>query len=67
MHNMTDEELLDKIAYEGPEYFFLDYISLDCIADEDLQNSVQRLRLAWEEVMEVVDYLEDAYGVSLDD
>lgn len=59
MHNMTNEELLGKIESEGPEYFFLDYISLDSIKDEELRKNVQALRLAWEEIMEIVDELED--------
>lgn len=59
MHNMTNEELLGKIESEGPEYFFLDYISLDSIKDEELRKNVQTLRLAWEEIVEIVDELED--------
>lgn len=61
MHNMTNEELLGKIESEGPEYFFLDYISLDSIKDDDLRKNVQALRLAWEEIMAVVDELEEEY------
>jgi hypothetical protein len=61
MVNLTNEELLDKIEYEGPEYFFLDYISLDSIQDEDLRKNVQALRLAWEEVLAVVSELEEEY------
>lgn len=59
MYNMTNEDLLGKIESEGPEYFFLDYISLDSIKDEELRKNVQALRLAWEEIMEIVDELED--------
>lgn len=59
MHNMTNEELLGKIESEGPEYFFLDYISLDSIKDEELRKNVQTLRLAWEEIVEIIDELED--------
>jgi hypothetical protein len=58
MHNMTNEELLDKIEYEGAEYFFLDYISLDSIKDNDLRKNVQMLRLAWEDILFVVGELE---------
>jgi hypothetical protein len=58
MKNMTNEEMLDKIEYEGAEYFFLDYISLDSIKDEDLRKNVQILRLAWEDILFVVGELE---------
>ena len=58
MNNMTNEELLDKIEYEGAEYFFLDYISLDSIKDNDLRKNVQMLRLAWEDILAVIDDLE---------
>ena len=58
MKNMTNEELLDKIEYEGVEYFFLDYISLDSIKDEYLRSNVQMLRLAWEDILAIIDDLE---------
>lgn len=61
MYNMTNEDLLGKIDNEGPEYFFLDYISLDSIKDEELRKNVQALRLAWEEILMVVDELEEEY------
>lgn len=61
MFNMSNEDLLGKIESEGPEYFFLDYISLDAIQDEDLRKNVQAMRLAWEEVLSVVDELEEEY------
>jgi hypothetical protein len=61
MYNITNEYLLDKIESEGAEYFFLDYISLDSIQDEDLRKNVQALRLAWEEVLAVVSELEEEY------
>ena len=63
MYNMTNAGLLDKIEYEGAEYFFLDYISLDSIQDEDLRKNAQTLRLVWEEILSVVDELEsEVYG-----
>lgn len=55
MRNMTNEELFDKINWEGFEYFFLDYVSPDSIADEDLQKSVRQLKLAWEEIVATLD------------
>lgn len=58
MNNMTNEEMLDKIEYEGVEYFFLDYISLDSIKDEYLRSNVQMLRLAWEDILADVGALE---------
>lgn len=58
MNNMTNEEMLDKIEYEGAEYFFLDYISLDSIKDEELRKNVQILRLAWEDILADVAELE---------
>lgn len=61
MYNMTNEDIIGKIDVEGPEYFFLEYISLDAIKDEDLQKSVQALRLAWEEILMVVDELEEEF------
>ena len=67
MKNMTNEELLDKIEYEGAEYFFLDYISLDSIKDENLRKNVQTLRLVWEEVLAVIDVLESEVYDAADD
>lgn len=61
MYNMTNEDLLGKIDNEGPEYFFLDYVDPDSIKDEDLRKNVQALRLAWEEILMVVDELEEEY------
>lgn len=58
MKNMTNEELLDKIEYEGAEYFFLDYISLDSIKDETLRDTVEELRMAWEDILAVIGDLE---------
>jgi hypothetical protein len=58
MKNMTNEQLLDKIEYEGAEYFFLYYISLDSIKDDDLRKNVQILRLAWEDILADVGELE---------
>jgi uncharacterized protein YrzB (UPF0473 family) len=62
MHNMSNEELFWKIENEGAEYFFLSYISIDAIKDEDLKKAVQRLKLEWEKIEEVVDDLEMEYG-----
>lgn len=59
MKNMTNGELLDKLDYEGAEYFFLDYISLDSIQDDELRKNVQAARLVWEEILSVVYDLED--------
>ena len=61
MYDMTNEDLLGKIDNEGPEYFFLDYVDPDSIKDEDLRKNVQALRLAWEEILMVVDELEEEY------
>ena len=61
MYNMTNEDLLGKIDNEGPEYFFLDYVDPDSIKDEELRKNVQALRLAWEEILMVVDELEEEY------
>lgn len=63
MRDMSNEDMCDKIEYESAEYFFLEYVSLDSIQDEDLRNSVQRLRLAWEEIMEVVEELADELDI----
>jgi hypothetical protein len=59
MYKMTNETLIGKIESEGAEYFFLDYISLDAIRDKDLRKNVQALRLAWDEILAVVDELEE--------
>lgn len=61
MYDMTNEDLLGKIDVEGPEYFFLEYVDPDSIKDEDLRKNVQALRLAWEEILMVVDELEEEY------
>jgi hypothetical protein len=61
MYNMTNEDLLGKIDNEGPEYFFLDYIDVHSIQDEDLRKNVQALRLAWEEILSVIDELEEEF------
>ena len=63
MHNMTNKDLYSKIEYEGAEYFFLSYISIDAIKDEELKNAVQRLKLAWSEIEAVVDDLEDELDI----
>ena len=59
MKNMTNAELLDKIEYEGAEYFFLDYISLDSIKNETLRDSVEELRMAWEDILAFISDLEE--------
>lgn len=58
MKNMTNEEMLKKIEYEGAEYFFLDYISLDSIKDEMLRDTVEELRMAWEDILAFIGDLE---------
>ena len=55
MRNMTDEELLNKIDWEGIEYFFLDYVDPNSIADVDLRKSVKQLKLAWEEILSTLE------------
>lgn len=55
MRNMTNEELLSKIDWEGVEYYFLDYVDLDSIADVDLRKSVKQLKLAWEEILSTLE------------
>jgi hypothetical protein len=59
MHNMTNEELLDKIEYEGPEYFFLEYVDPDSIKDEYLKSNVRTLRMVWDEILAEIDELEE--------
>lgn len=59
MKNMTNAELLDKIEYEGAEYFFLDYISLDSIKNETLRDAVEELRMAWGDILTFIGDLEE--------
>jgi len=59
MKNMTNAELLDKIEYEGTEYFFLDYISLDSIKNETLRDAVEELRMAWGDILAFISDLEE--------
>jgi hypothetical protein len=58
MVNLTNEELLDKIEYEGPEYFFLEYVDPDSIKDEYLRSNVRTLRMVWGEILAEIDELE---------
>ena len=55
MRNMTNEELLNKIDWEGIEYYFLDYVDPNSIADVDLRKSVRQLKLAWEEILSTLE------------
>lgn len=55
MRNMTNEELLSKIDWEGIEYYFLDYVDPNSIADVDLRKSVKQLKLAWEEILSTLE------------
>ncbi len=51
MRDMTDEELLNKIDWEGIEYFFLEYVDPNSIADLELRKSVNQLKQAWGEIL----------------
>jgi hypothetical protein len=50
----TNEELWEKAEYEGIEYLFLDYLSIDSIQDEDLHKAVQQFKLAFEEIQSIL-------------
>lgn len=54
----ANEELWQKAEYEGIDYVFLDYLSLDSIIDEDLKKAVQQFRLAYEEIQAILDEYE---------
>lgn len=54
----TNEELWLKADYEGIDYMFLDYLSLDSIIDEDLKKAVQQFRLAHAEIQSILDEYE---------
>lgn len=54
----TNEELWRKAEYEGIEYLFLDYLSIDSIIDEDLKKVVQQFQLAFEEIQSTLDEFE---------
>jgi hypothetical protein len=54
----TNEELWLKAEYEGIEYMFLDYLSIDSIIDEDLKKAVQQFRLAFEEIQIILEEFE---------
>lgn len=51
MRDMTNEDLLGKIEWEGIEYFFLEYLDLNSIADVELRKSVNQLKQAWGEIL----------------
>mgnify|MGYP006994851621 CR=1 FL=1 len=57
----TNEELWEKAEYEGIEYMFLDYLSIDSIIDEDLRKSVQQFQLAFEEIQAILSEYEPEY------
>ena len=54
----TNEELWHKAEYEGIEYLFLDYLSIDSIIDEDFKKVVQQFQLAFEEIQSTLDEFE---------
>jgi hypothetical protein len=54
----TNEELWQKAEYEGIEYMFLDYLSIDSIIDENLKKAVQQFRLAFEEIQVILEEFE---------
>jgi hypothetical protein len=54
----TNEELWLKADYEGIDYLFLDYLSIDSIIDEDLKKAVQQFRLAWAKIQSILDEFE---------
>jgi hypothetical protein len=57
----TNEELWHKAEYEGIEYLFLDYLSIDSIIDEDFKKVVQQFQLAFEEIQSTLDEFEPEY------
>ncbi len=54
----TNEELWHKAEYEGIEYLFLDYLSIDSIIDEDFKKVVQQFQLVFEEIQSTLDEFE---------
>jgi hypothetical protein len=54
----TNEELWIKADYEGIDYMFLDYLSLDSIINEDLKKAVQQFRLACAEIQSILEEYE---------
>jgi hypothetical protein len=54
----TNEELWLKADYEGIDYLFLDYLSIDSIIDEDLKKAVQQFRLACAKIQSILDEFE---------
>lgn len=51
---ITNKELWHKAEYEGIEYLFLDYFSVDNIIDKDLAKAVQQFKLAFEEIQSIL-------------
>jgi hypothetical protein len=54
----TNEELWKKAEYEGIDYLFRDYLSIDSIIDEDFKKVVQQFKLAFEEIQSTLDEFE---------
>jgi len=58
VEGFTNEELWNKAEYEGIEYMFLDYLSIDNIIDEDLRKATQQFKLAFEEIQSILEEYE---------
>jgi hypothetical protein len=58
VEGFTNKELWEKAEYEGIEYMFLDYLSIDSIIDEDLKKAVQQFQLAFEEIQSILEEFE---------
>ena len=58
MKDMSNEDLLAKIEWEGHEYFFLEYVDVERIADLELKQAVRKLKEAWQVITAIVEEIE---------